>query len=63
MLYYFTHHSAPGFHGIENTATDLYWKDNHQKVPSEMSRDPELARRLWEKSCRLCAISDYFNPA
>lgn len=47
---------------IENIAKDLYWKDSHPKDPSRLSRDPELASRLWEKSCRLCGISDYFNP-
>ncbi len=48
---------------MEDISADLYWKDSRPKDPSRLSRNPELARQLWEKSCRLCAISDYFNPA
>ena len=46
---------------MEDISADLYWKDSRPKDPSRLSRDPELARRLWEKSCQLCGIMDYFG--
>lgn len=54
------HLAAAEFSAIAN---DLYWKDSKPKAPSKLSRDPLLAYRLWERSCRLCGIEDYFNPA
>jgi hypothetical protein len=53
------HLAFSAFHYI---AADLYWKDSRPKEPSRLSRDAELAKRLWEQSCRLCGIDDYFNP-
>lgn len=49
--------SAP----LEDIAADLYWLNSHPKAPSRLSRDAELARDLWEQSCRLCGIGDYFS--
>ncbi len=40
---------------------DIYWKDSQPKLSSRASRDPDLARHLWERSCRLCGITDYFG--
>lgn len=51
--------SAP----YKEIADDLYWKDSAPKPPSRQAGDPRLASLLWEHSCRLCGISDYFNPA
>jgi hypothetical protein len=48
--------SAP----FEEITADLYWKNSAPKPPSRASQDPILATRLWEQSCRLCGISDYF---
>lgn len=46
----------------ELIADDLYWKDCRPKAPSLLALDPELARRLWQESCLLSDIEDYFNP-
>ena len=46
----------------ELIADDLYWKDSQPKAPSRLALDPELARRLWQESCQLCGIEDYFSP-
>jgi NAD(P)-dependent dehydrogenase (short-subunit alcohol dehydrogenase family) len=47
----------------ENIKDDLYWKDSKPKAPSRLALDPGLALRLWQESCRLCGIEDYFNQA
>lgn len=39
----------------------LYWKNSQPKLPSRAALNPDLAKRLWEESCRLCEISDYFS--
>lgn len=54
-------HLASGTYA--DIADALYWKDSAPKSPSKLSEDTDLASRLWEKSCQLCAIRDYFNPA
>jgi NAD(P)-dependent dehydrogenase (short-subunit alcohol dehydrogenase family) len=41
----------------------LYWKNSQPKAPSRLSRNADLARDLWEQSCRLCGIGDFFNNA
>jgi len=46
---------------FNQVASDLYWKDSAPKPPNPASRDPMLAARLWELSCRLCGISNYFK--
>lgn len=38
----------------------LYWKDSQPRRPSPAAMNPDLASRLWEESCRLCKIADYF---
>lgn len=48
--------SAP----LEDVTPDLYWMNSRPKAPSRLSRDAVLARDLWEQSCRLCGITDYF---
>jgi len=48
------------FAPLNEISNDLYWKDSRPKLPSSASRNAELARRLWEKSCRLCGIENYF---
>jgi retinol dehydrogenase-12 len=40
---------------------EIYWKDSLPKQPNRSAFDPELARRLWEVSCKLCHINDYFT--
>lgn len=40
---------------------DLYWKDCQPKSPSRLAQNENLARRLWEKSCLLTGIKDYFS--
>lgn len=40
-----------------------YWKNSQPKAPSRAALDPNLARRLWEESCRLCGIEDYFSQS
>ena len=40
---------------------DLYWKDCQPKSPSRLAQNEKLARRLWEKSCLLTGIKDYFS--
>ncbi len=44
----------------ENLNGYLYWKDSQPKQPSRAAINTELAKRLWEESCRLCKIVDYF---
>lgn len=34
----------------------VYWHDSAPKKASRNATDPELARRLWDESCRLCHI-------
>lgn len=52
-------------HLVNNNLGDntqyLYWKNSQPKTPSRAAMDPDFARRLWEKSCRLCGIEDYFT--
>lgn len=38
----------------------LYWKDCQPKSSSRLSQNADLARLLWEKSCHLTGIEDYF---
>jgi retinol dehydrogenase 12 len=38
----------------------VYWRDRQPKQPSRAALDEKLACGLWEESCRLCGISDYF---
>lgn len=45
----------------ENLDSHLYWKNSHPKQPSCAALNPDLAGRLWEESCRLCKIADYFK--
>ena len=40
---------------------EIYWKDSLPKTPNRSAFDPDLARRLWDVSCRLCHINDYFT--
>jgi NAD(P)-dependent dehydrogenase (short-subunit alcohol dehydrogenase family) len=40
---------------------EYYWKDSLPKTPSRVAQHPELARRLWEKSCNLCATPDWLK--
>lgn len=47
----------------DEISPELYWKDSRPKAPSRLAHDAELARRLWEVSCRLCGIEEYFSPA
>ena len=46
----------------ENEIPKVYWKDCLPKKPSRAAFNQDLARRLWDESCNLCAIKDYFNP-
>ncbi len=48
------------FAPLNKISNNLYWKDSRPKPPSRASRNSNLARRLWEKSCRLCEIDNYF---
>lgn len=48
--------SAP----LEEISSALYWMNSNPKAPSRLSRDAGLARDLWELSCRLCGIEEYF---
>jgi NAD(P)-dependent dehydrogenase (short-subunit alcohol dehydrogenase family) len=48
--------SAP----LEEIKSGLYWKDSQPKEPARLSQNADLARDLWEKSCRLCGINEYF---
>ena len=49
------------FAALNEISSDLYWKDCRPKLSSRASRNPDLARCLWEKSCRLCGIDNYFT--
>lgn len=46
----------PGLQGSDA----VYWKDSTPLQPAKKALDPILARRLWEESCRLCGIDEYF---
>ena len=48
------------FAPLNNVSSGLYWKDSRPKLSSPASRDANLACRLWEESCRLCRIDQYF---
>ncbi|MDH3246070.1 MAG: short-chain dehydrogenase, partial [Saprospiraceae bacterium] len=39
-----------------------YWDNLQPKDSSKNSYDQESAQKLWEVSCQLCGISDFFNP-
>ncbi len=39
----------------------LYWKNSQPKAPSRAALNTDLASRLWEESCRLSGIGDYFS--
>lgn len=49
--------SAP----LDQVSGDLYWKDSQPQPPSRTALNPDLARRLWQESCRLCGIDEYFG--
>ncbi len=49
--------SAP----LDEVTPHLYWKDSRPKTSSRLSRDPKLAQDLWEQSCRLVKIDEYFS--
>lgn len=38
----------------------LYWDDCRPKPSSSGSQDAEAAARLWEESCRMCGVDNYF---
>ncbi len=40
--------------------TGLYWDDCRTKTPFSTANDPEEARKLWDWSCEICGITDYF---
>jgi NAD(P)-dependent dehydrogenase (short-subunit alcohol dehydrogenase family) len=42
-------------------ADEYYWKDSLPKAPSRVAQDPDLARQLWERSCKICALSDWLS--
>lgn len=44
----------------QEISDSLYWKDCEPKAPSRLSQNGDLARLLWEKSCHLTGIEDYF---
>jgi len=48
--------SAP----LEEISSAQYWMNSNPKAPSRLSRDAGVARNLWELSCRLCGIEEYF---
>lgn len=48
------------FASLSEISKDIYWKDSQPKLSSRASRDPGLARHLWERSCHLCGIKEYF---
>jgi NAD(P)-dependent dehydrogenase (short-subunit alcohol dehydrogenase family) len=41
----------------------IYWHDSAPKLAARNATDPELARRLWEESCRLCHIDPNWEEA
>ena len=41
-------------------SADIYWKNSAPLQPSRKALDPVLASRLWEQSCSLCGIGEYF---
>jgi NAD(P)-dependent dehydrogenase (short-subunit alcohol dehydrogenase family) len=46
---------------IQNSP-EIYWKDNHPKVPNRYAMDGEAARRLWILSEQMCGIeSEYIG--
>jgi len=49
--------SAP----LDQVFGDLYWKDSQPQPPSRTALNPDLAFRLWQESCHLCGIRDYFT--
>jgi NAD(P)-dependent dehydrogenase (short-subunit alcohol dehydrogenase family) len=40
---------------------EYYWKDSFPKKPSKVAMNIELASQLWERSCRICATSDWLK--
>ncbi len=50
--------TAPEAKGISGK----YWDNLKPKDSSKNSYDQESAQKLWEISCQLCGISDFFNP-
>lgn len=38
----------------------VYWRDSQPKEPSRVVWNKELSASLWDQSCRLCGIGDYF---
>jgi NAD(P)-dependent dehydrogenase (short-subunit alcohol dehydrogenase family) len=49
-----------GFAPLEEITPDIYWWNSRPKPSSRLSRHTALARDLWEESCRLCGIDEYF---
>lgn len=45
---------------VEKDRPSIYWKNSQPLSPGRSALNPDLARRLWEESCRLCGIKDYF---
>lgn len=45
----------------ESEMNEVYWKDSMPKRPSPVALEPEIAGRLWEESCRICGINDFFG--
>jgi retinol dehydrogenase 12 len=41
----------------------VYWRDSVPKRSARNAADPDLARRLWEESCRLCHIDPKWEEA
>ncbi len=39
----------------------LYWKNSQPKQASRAAMNARLAASLWDQSCRLCKIEDYFK--
>lgn len=44
-----------------STEDEYYWKDSVPKTPSRAARDPDLARQLWERSCKMCKTPDWMK--
>lgn len=49
--------SAP----LDQIFGDLYWKNSQPQPPSRTALNPDLAYRLWQESCRLTGIHEYFG--
>ena len=36
--------------------SEIYWKNERPKAPSDAARNPQIARHLWELSAQMCAV-------